>query len=345
MSCFPTAKTYLSLHADNEKLIKQSSSISTVSFGAPRELECVLTGEKAVGRHSDLPADRVLPATDRTMNVMKPGAQSAMKHRVPKTSHIFSRRDEEYVFGGPNIRYSVSFRATNESAVADAGAQDLPTKPKPPVSPVTGQNTARHVPPRKKNIVLIAGGSMPNRLDADRLAGTRKKQSVINIAKGGSTIPQVERDIISFVENNPDYAITKLIISVGTNDVRYCRSKEDCKAVKPTLKVLMQRVKALLPDCKIWFQSLLPIVDGREFTTRNVCEMNSILFELCVKNGMYFIDAFNPFFDVRGNRNDRLFKELDPKKPDIHPNSRGLGVLARCYIFVIRNNKFNPFGY
>ena len=73
--------------------------------------------------------------------------------------------------------------------------------------------------------------------------------------------------------------------------------------------------------------------------------MNSILFELCTKNSFFFIDAFSPFFDHNGFRNHKLFCELDVKKPDIHPNKYGLGVLARCYISVIRNNKFNPLGY
>ena len=104
---------------------------------------------------------------------------------------------------------------------------------------------------------------MPKRLDAERLAGSRKKQTVINIARGGSTIPQVEADIVKFVEDHPEYVVAKLIVSVGTNDIRYCRSKADCKAVKPTLRVFMEKVRKLLPDCKIWFQSLLPIFDGR----------------------------------------------------------------------------------
>ena len=270
-----------------------------------------------------------------------------MKHRVPRGRHVVTHRDTDYQFGNPNIRFSVSFRKVNRTEELPADTLSGPTLPRPPPTPpsLAEQKPARRGQPAVKPIVLIAGGSFPNRLDAERLAGTRKKQTVINIAKGGRTIPQVERDIVRFVAEHPEYRVTKLIVSVGTNDVRYCKSKADCAAIKPTLRVLMERVKALLPDCKIWFQSLLPIVDRREFTTQNMFEMNKILYDLCIKNSVYFIDAFSKFLDFKGFRNHTLFHKFDPAKPDIHPNKVGLGVLARCYIYVIRNNKFNPLGY
>ena len=107
----------------------------------------------------------------------------------------------------------------------------------------------------------------------------------------------------------------------------------------------MKYVTDLLPDTKIWFQSQLPILNGGEFTVRNVYEMNNIIFQLCVKYNIFFLDAFSPFLNAYGYRDNSLFPKLNVEKPDIHPNKRGLGVLAKCYIHVIRSNKFNPMGY
>ena len=51
-------------------------------FGAPRELQFVV----APNGKRDLAADLVLPAIDKTMNIMKPGAQQQMKHAVGRVS-------------------------------------------------------------------------------------------------------------------------------------------------------------------------------------------------------------------------------------------------------------------
>ena len=344
VSCFSTSKATLNLHADGEKLISQESSIATVSFGPPRKLEFVRKGKKAHSRNSKIPADLTLEATDRTMNVMKPGAQSNMKHRVPQGTHIKAVPDVIYSLGSPNIRYSLSFRRIVTTDSEPEPASDIfSTAPHPEEK---STDTSAKKPTHRKPIVLIAGDSFPNRLDAHRLAGSRKKQTVVNIAKGGSTIIQVENEIKDFVFNNPGYFITKLIVSVGTNDCRHCRSKEDCKQINAPLRTFMKCLKEMLPDTKIWFQSLLPIVNGGEYTTRNVYEMNNIIFQLCSKYNIFFLDVFNSFIDYKGYRDDRLFPKLNLEKPDIHPNKRGLGVLARRYIFIIRTKfRFNPLGY
>ena len=69
--------------------------------------------------------------------------------------------------------------------------------------------------------------------------------------------------------------------------------------------------------------------------------LHSAFTDLC-----FFLDVFNSFIDYKGYRDDRLFAKLNLEKPDIHPNKRGLGVLARRYIFIIRTKfRFNPLGY
>ena len=100
VSFFPSNNASLALHKDDEDLISQSSSICTVSFGASRTLEFVRDGKKKKGR-KDLTPDLSLPATDCSMNIMKPGAQAIMKHRVPKGN---LSKD------GLDTRFSLSFR-------------------------------------------------------------------------------------------------------------------------------------------------------------------------------------------------------------------------------------------
>ena len=180
VSFFPSSKASLSLHKDDEDLISQSSSICTVSFGAPRSLEFVLDGKKKKGK-SDLTADLCLPATNLSMNVMKPGAQSLMKHRVKAGMKQPNQ---------PNTRYSISFRK-----IARPVHGDPIEPPSPPDTP--DKTLPKTTSPPKKNIILIAGDSFPARLNVDRLG--KGKKDVRNISSGGSKISKVQRSIEDFL--------------------------------------------------------------------------------------------------------------------------------------------------
>ena len=72
-----------------------------------------------------------------------------------------------------------------------------------------------------------------------------------------------------------------------------------------------------------------------------------MIFNLCSKHRIFFIDAFSCFLNRFGNRNVYLFPKFDARKQffDIHPNPRGMGVLARQYIFLIHSKRFNPLAY
>ena len=323
VSYFPSSKAGLALHKDDEDLISQSSSICTVSFGAPRTLQFVRDGKLKNGR-KDLTSDLSLPATDRSMNVMKPGAQAVMKHRVPKGNHIR---------GGSNIRYSLSFRKiavqTEEEVIVESVD---PPKSDPPK------------PDTRKHVILVAGDSFPARLDAKRLC--KGKKIVVNIAKGGSKIDKVKKSVEDYIDENPSVVVTKLFISIGTNDIRHCQN--GISHLKNTICDFMRFVKTILPSTTIYFQSLLPIhPNGCSYTEINVIAMNNLIYSLCSRFKLYFIDVFNSFLNVYGTRNEKLFPEYDEVKGlhDIHPNKRGMGVLARTYIYLIHSRWFNPLGY
>ena len=146
---YASSKSTLRLHRDNEPLISQTSSICTVSLGAPRELSIVLDSNK----NSDSP-DHVLPATDKTMNIMKPGAQSKMRHAV-YSGNVVGENEK--------VRFSLSFR-----------------KIKPPQEEQVALSQVNEQVTKKQKIVLVAGDSFAARLD-EKLLG-KNKQVVKNIA-------------------------------------------------------------------------------------------------------------------------------------------------------------------
>ena len=110
----------------------------------------------------------------------------------------------------------------------------------------------------------------------------------------------------------------------------------------------MKSVRALLPATTVYFQSLLPIpANGCPYTERNVVNMNNMIYYLCSRYRMYYVDVFSDFLNINGSRNDLLFPKFDVGRNtfDIHPNARGYGVLARAYIYLIHSRWFNPQGY
>ena len=285
VSCMSTPKTTLSLHADDEPLIAQDSSIATVSFGPERTLKFVWKTKKP-NKNGNIPADFALPAKDLSMNVMKPGCQLKIKHRVPAGTST-----------GP--RYSISFRRI------------VPPVTSEEISPKSSKvnKTTNNSPPKKK-VVLMAGDSFYERLDVARLS--KGKQTVVKFSKGGRKIDDVHNALLEYVKN-PDEEVKTLFISVGTNDIRNC--KAGINHLKSPLCNFIKSIKQLFPMAKIFIQSLLPIPsNGCPYSERNIVQMNNLLFNLCSRYRIYYIDAFSSFLNRFGYRDSNIsfFQDLIP---------------------------------
>ena len=348
VSCFTTSKACLSLHQDNESLISQESSICTVTFGASRTLEFVDINNCSRARNGskDTPADFSFPAGHHSMNIMKPGCQSVLKHRVPAGVHVKN---------ASNVRYSLSFR---KIVAQDTEKQSNPPPPPPlpPHPPPSDRSLGRNSScspltpptqtsvPNKKGIYLLAGDSYFERLDTARL--DKGKNRVFNIGKGGSKIDVVLKSIQDFVYEHPSYVVKKLFVCIGTNDIRYCTS--GVRHLRPTIRDFMRTVKELLPTAEVFFQSLLPIPsNGNCHCERNVFEMNNLIYNMCSIMKLYYVDVFSAFLNRYGHQNTNLFPAWDSVKKsfDIHPNAKGKGVMAKFYIRLIHSRWFNPMGY
>ena len=190
---------------------------------------------------------------------------------------------------------------------------------------------------------IIVGDSFAARLDANRLSKGCK--NVINVAKGGNKIPDAIDSIKKFHENpdNEKLIIDQVFISIGTNDIRHCRG-EGVARYKGELFKLTRYIKDVFPGAKIFYQSLIPLPithENSSYIARNLLQFNRILFEVCKHERVFLFDVFGIFLQgIYGN--PRLFSE---NIRDIHPNKRGLGLLAREYIKRIHCRHFNPLSH
>ncbi len=326
VSCMSTTKSNLSYHADDEDLIAQDSDICTVSFGPARSLDFVWSTNNPKGRKGSPPnADYSVPATNHSLNIMKAGCQGVLQHRVPSGKEA-------------GIRYSLSFRRI---VVAKPPEPQMHSSVQ--TTPVASTNTPQ-VNKNKKKIVLLAGDSYFERLDEKKLG--KGKQDVYKVAKGGRKIADVQHAIESFVEDHPEHEIKTLFVSIGTNDIRNCQ--QGIGHLKAPICEFMKRIKLLAPSAKIFVQSLLPIpANGNHKGEINVLFLNNLLCNLCSRYKLFYLDVFSSFLNGYGNRNTNLFPAYNSVRQswDIHPNAKGLGVLARHYIYLIHSKRFNPLGY
>ena len=319
----------INFHDDNEELIDSKSSISTVSFGSTRKVE--FCSHSLRPRRCQYSVD----CSNHDLMIMKPGCQNRLLHRVCKGNTPLTT---------DNIRVVISFRRL---------VTDSPERADPEV-PVDDQSTDSNsstvsaaTPTPAKKVTIVAGDSFIVGLDVERL-GRKGKKSVVNLAKGGATISDVENQLETYfmsadVGSAPD--VEKVILCVGTNDIRNCK-ENGIRHLKQPLISLVELIKTLFPNSKIWFQSIVPLLIQNQFSVKNVKDYNSLLFEVCSYTKIYFLNVFGAFLQYNRNkkgwfRNEFYFVNFN----NIHLNKIGLGMLARSYIRLIHSDQFNPLGF
>ena len=321
---YSSGDTALSLHADDEDTFDHSKAICSFSMGCSRTLEFYSKSSKPK-------AVKSVRTDNNGLLIMRPGTQDRLKHCVrPDRGANGSSKS-------PNtVRYAISFRALAKSS--KTSAVSTPTH-----VPTENTSTASNASSPKRKVCLVAGDSYAARLDIERLGKSRV--DVVKIAKGGAKMEEVCQQLEKFFAANPDVCVDKLFVSVGTNDLRRCFNGPN--HLKGPLKHLSTTIKKLSSDSKVFFQSLLPLPlnnPGDWETNANICDLNIILYENCIYNRFYYIDAYVPFCNVRrwgrpDSRKEKLFE-----KNGIHPSpEKGMGVLAKLYIRALHSKFFEPF--
>ena len=329
----------IGFHDDNETLIDGNSSISTITFGSKRNIEfCNKSIRPRTCQH-------VVECGNHDLMIMKAGCQSKLVHRVCKGTTSTS--------GSDDLRVVISFRKLSSNVAVNGDSEVSSDDPEisfddPTIgnSRVPDSVTAQDQSPQR--VTLLVGDSFIVGMDADRL-GRRGKKNVVNLSSGGATITDVSTQLdtyfLSNADENTNIEVDKIVVCVGTNDIRNCK-ENGIRHLKQPLVLLVEQIKNLFPNSKIWFQSLIPLIIQNQFTVHNVHEFNRLLFEVCSFTKIYFLDVFNMFlhFDQYSQtvlRNEFYF--INSK--NIHLNKVGLGMLARCYIRLIHSNRFNPLGF
>jgi hypothetical protein len=217
---------------------------------------------------------------------MQPGTQQDLRHAV--RAEIGMSEDDA---SARDVRYYLSFRATVKSA------------PKQEEKTI---QVAQHEP--VKHVVLVAGDSTQQDWTPSYWARIKSMSIMI---EGGAKMDKVLKQLEKYAAENPNVRDDKVILSIGTNDIRKVK---DLNILKGPLQQLSGKIMGLFPNSKVYIQSLLPLPlehDKDWLTNSRINEFNRILFKECVFRRLYFMDVFYSFTKFRRARNEPI-KRYDP---------------------------------
>ena len=297
-------------HSDDESYIDQDCPIVCFSLGASREIGLFdKSNGNLIGKHS---------LDEGSIFVMDSGAQSNTKHQIlPAHGHQESER------------YSISFRKIKYMEVRNEWPFTSKENPKP-------SNVTRNVTKTETKTTLILGTSIPYYLDFAKLSGSNGRTKVVNLCKRGAKICTLQNVLDDhYRSEGSDENVDKIIISVGTNDIRN-NKKNTVGHLYTPMENLVRRIKSYYPRAMIYIQSLLPQRVQNAFTVSNVLGFNKLLVKISSLNKCYYLDIFSEFLGENNHPHPNLYRW-----DGVHLSNKGLSVLARAYISKIRG-RFNP---
>ena len=192
-----------------------------------------------------------------------------------------------------------------------------------------------NVPTTKGKTTLILGDSIDKALIASLLA--KGDNTCINLSGGGYRVNEINRVVDDLPQTHNDLIkVDQIILSIGVNDIRYCHGR--VQHLKISFTNLIDKLKLLYSGVKIFIRCILPTKIQNQFTVINIIKMNRLLLHLCRTKRCYFIDLFKSFLNADG-----IYRDESLYRDNVHLKQRGTSIIAKKYISIINDNKFNPF--
>lgn len=360
VSYYKNGQAKMKYHDDSEETLDQSTPMFVISLGAERTVDFIHHGQD--GRSKPVYS---LTPSDGSLYIMQPGCQQNFQHRVRGNNKVYSERfslsfrrmntltNESQIAGSgsPCISPSILPVASSGACVPRPNHVSTPTSavmppcgivpsapPEAALTDVSGHTAIPSQPPRgpKKRATSVIFGSSITKWIRGRNLGLQGRK-VINMSKSGAKIRDITHGIREFYDSHEEAKadnIDKIIISVGTNDIKY--SRRGVGHLRKYLTELISTSKALFPRAKIIFQCCLPIKIAYTYTVTNVLEFNRLLRALCSEFDCTYLDCFTDFLsDDKNDYNKAIYSDW------LHLNGKGLSILSRWLKFVVNQNSFD----
>ena len=299
---YPSGHVESRPHADNSSYICGDSSICNFSLGDTRKIAFF-----NAALHSSPPL-KTVKLEDRSLLVMQPNCQNQLKHVVLPDATAGNR-------------FCISFRKVV------------------PLNPAMENENQNAGPP--KEVTILLGNSITKRINPVKIVGKYSGAEFINSSTGGARIEDISQKIdklysgsLEEIANHPNQQnliLKNNIITIVTNDIRY--KKNGVNSLYSPLIGLLCKCRQLFPQVKLFVQSCIPMIIENPWTVNNVLEYNSLLRRCCHETSdCTFIDIFDKFLD-----NNLCYPLPTLYHYTLHPNYKGLGIIARAVIKIVRN--------
>eukprot|EP00116_Pleurobrachia_bachei_P004227 sb/3464489/ len=316
-------------HSDFEDTLDDSSSITVVNLGSPGKVDFIPYLGDGRARPS-----LTINLKDGEAYTMLKGCQEHFKHRANKAEQ--------------GVRYALSFRkrlSTSPSLAQSVAPQPMVS---PVVSPVVSQMTFSPVPPMLdgyqpdvSGIPTAAPQSAPNSprtllLGTSMTKWVNEDLDVINVSVSGARLCRPYRDwqgsltiemLKEFRERQPELVVSKVIVAVGTNDIRnwrnFVRSHRGKKDVFDAYVELVREIRNMFgKSTEIVLATVIPLRPDYGWTASNVFMFNRIVTSVVRSMKCVGVDWTLPFLNRELDFNNDLFSN-----DGVHLNSSGYNVL------------------
>lgn len=127
----------------------------------------------------------------------------------------------------------------------------------------------------------------------------------------------ITKDLLDRIETDLyDYNPSKVIILIGTNDIRANISDED---IIDNIKNIVNGIRKNRKNAEIYIQSIYPInrdVDkeywkdvNSEYYNKHIIKLNKLIKNLCKEENITYIDVYSKLIDDNGNLKSAYTKE------------------------------------
>lgn len=147
--------------------------------------------------------------------------------------------------------------------------------------------------PNPKGEICFLGDSITDGCNWTELTGNRK---VTNRGISGDTAEGVLARIDEITAGKP----SKIFLLIGTNDLAW--AGKTVPETRENIARIIDTVKTASPKTKIYLQSVLPVIDGRndKFDNADINAINPLLVQLAQEKKVTYIDINTPFRDANG---------------------------------------------
>ena len=320
-SRFKDVNCYLGPHKDDEKCLKPTSPISSLSLGATRSLHI----SNNVDKHVPVETVILIPGS---LFTMEPGFQDLYYHSIAAGDKKKKNKKKNVERG---VIYSVTFRELIPTSSEESSVEEAPA----PTTTNIDTTPSEETPPTETLDTFVFGSSLLKGLDEKTLSKYSKNFKVF--CHPGACVSDIYEDVEK-MQSSVEYDTAKVsgvFLLCGGNDLEKLEKEKDSdiKFVFEDVEDLVYLTREVFPNAKIHLISTIPRRSQYISHIRNMHRLNYWLNRFCKRESLRFIDIFSFYV----NKLESGVWELNRKLFNgsrLHFSKIGDSVLAKVLIGV-----------